>query len=76
MRSAFPDPLSDGSRADVSGRSSAGADALAPFLPSALLQPGERLPVVVLRRAGASNIPAALRHCARYAEKALRLLGL
>jgi predicted transposase YbfD/YdcC len=34
------------------------------------------LAIGLLRKAGASNIAAALRHCARYAEKALRLLGL
>ena len=34
------------------------------------------LAIGLLRKAGATNIAAALRHCARYAEKALRLLGL
>lgn len=34
------------------------------------------LAIGLLRKAGATNIAAALRHCARHAEKALRLLGL
>jgi len=34
------------------------------------------LAIGLLRRAGARNIAAALRHCARYAEKTLRLIGL
>lgn len=34
------------------------------------------LAITLLRRAGAKNIAAALRHCARYVEKALRLIGL
>jgi hypothetical protein len=34
------------------------------------------LAIGLLRRAGAKNIAAALRHCARYVEKALRLIGL
>jgi len=34
------------------------------------------LAIGLLRRAGATNIAAALRHCARHAEKTLRLIGL
>ncbi len=34
------------------------------------------LAIGLLRRAGATNIAAALRHCARYVDKALRLIGL
>ena len=34
------------------------------------------LAIGLLRRAGASNIAAALRHCARHVKKALRLIGL
>lgn len=34
------------------------------------------LAIGLLRRAGAKNIAAALRHCARHVEKALRLIGL
>lgn len=34
------------------------------------------LAIGLLRRAGAKNIAAALRHCAYHAEKTLRLLGL
>jgi hypothetical protein len=34
------------------------------------------LAIGLLRRAGARNIAAALRHCGRYVEKALRLIGL
>ena len=34
------------------------------------------LAIGLLRRAGATNIAAALRHCARHLEKALRLIGL
>jgi hypothetical protein len=34
------------------------------------------LAIGILRRAGATSIAAALRHCARHVEKALRLIGL
>jgi hypothetical protein len=34
------------------------------------------LAIGLLRRAGAKNIAAALRHCSRHVEKALRLIGL
>lgn len=34
------------------------------------------LAIGLLRRAGASNIAAAIRHCARHVDKALRLIGL
>jgi hypothetical protein len=34
------------------------------------------LAIGLLRRAGAKNIAAALRHCARHVEKTLRLIGL
>mgnify|MGYP001097164257 CR=1 FL=1 len=48
-------------------RKGAGAQAMAAL---------RNLAIGLLRRAGATNIAAALRHCMHHAEKALRLIGL
>ena len=48
-------------------RKGAGAQAMAAL---------RNLAIGLLRRAGATNIAAALRHCVHHADKALRLIGL
>ncbi|TFH65031.1 MAG: ISAs1 family transposase [Gemmatimonadales bacterium] len=48
-------------------RKGAGAQAMAAL---------RNLTIGLLRRAGATNIAAALRHCIQHAEKTLRLIGL